>query len=373
MSSRVTFGTVKRVGAILIAIVVVLAAGIVVGQAPAIFGVGEDPTASITFEDQQGDGESVVIDEVTLSDGGFIVITDGSEDPLVVSDYLGSGTQENVTIERDDDGDELVGRLTATVHQDTTDDETYAYQESDGAEDHPYLEAGFPVTDTATVTTTEDDGALSDSFRVERISAPESATTNETIDVVAEISNPTELEAQQTVTFRLDGTVLEQQTLVLEGGETREVTFEIDTSGTPPGERILGVYTDGDGALQPIDLEFHTDPGVAVVNASDENVTVDVATPQAGFVAIEDSDGTMIATSDEVDAGTDAEVSVEFDEDVSVDDEEELTAVVYEGEPTDLEGATVLEHEGEPVETTFTLAAVSDESDGDDTDSDGEE
>ncbi|ELY45652.1 hypothetical protein C495_07725, partial [Natronorubrum sulfidifaciens JCM 14089] len=143
-----TFGTIKRVGAILIAIVVVLAAGIVVGQAPAIFGVDEDPTASIAFEDQQQDGESVIIEEVTLSDGGFIVITDSGEEPLVVSDYLGAGTHENVTIERDEV--DLVGRLTATVHQDTTDDETYAYEDSDGEEDRPYLENGFPVADTAT-------------------------------------------------------------------------------------------------------------------------------------------------------------------------------------------------------------------------------
>ncbi|WP_449289426.1 DUF7282 domain-containing protein, partial [Natronolimnohabitans innermongolicus] len=157
MSSRVTFGTIKRVVAILIAIVIVLAAGIIVGQAPALFGVEDDPAASIEFDDQDGDGESIVIDEVSLSDGGFIVVTDGADAPIAVSDYLGSGTHENVTVERDEDADEeLVGRLTATVHQDTTDDETYAYDDTDGEEDRPYLEDGFPVSDTATVTTTDD-------------------------------------------------------------------------------------------------------------------------------------------------------------------------------------------------------------------------
>ncbi|QFU82203.1 DUF7282 domain-containing protein [Natronorubrum aibiense] len=364
MSSRVTFGTIKQVGAIVIAIAVVLAAGIVVGQAPAIFGVDEDPSASITFEDQQGDGESVVIDEVTLSDGGFVVITSSGDEPLVVSDYLESGTHEDVTIERGEA--ELAGRLTATVHRDTTNDETYTYEDSNGEEDQPYLENGFPVQDTAAVTTSEDGDALSDSFRVESLDAPDSATTNETINVTAEISNPTELETQQTVTFRIDGTALEQQTLTLGGGETREVTFEIDTTGTPPGEQTLGVYTDGDGALQPIELEFHTDPSVEAVDASDENVTVDVATPEDGFVAIEDGDGAVIATSDGLDAGEHEDVSVPFDDDVSVDDNQELTAVVYEGEPDDLENATVLEFEGAPVETTFTIADLTDEDDGGD-------
>ncbi len=363
MSSRLTFGTIKRVGAILIAITIVLAAGIIVGQAPAIFGVEEDPEASITFEDQQGDGDSVVIDEVTLSDGGFVVITDGGDEPFAVSEYLGSGSHENVTVEADED--ELVGRLTATVHQDTTNDETYTYEESDGADDRPYLEDGFPVADTATVLTVEDDDALADSFVVDEISAPTAATTNETIEVAAEISNPTELENQENVVFRLDGAVLEQQAVTLEGGETREVSFEVDTTGTPPGERILGIYTDGDGVLEPIDLELHTDPYVEIVDASDENVTVDMATPEDGFVAIEDEDGAVIATSDDLDAGEHTDVSIEFDENVTVDDDAELTAVVYDGDPDDLDAATVLEHEDEPVETTFTIADAADEEEED--------
>ncbi|WP_449406471.1 DUF7282 domain-containing protein [Natronorubrum sulfidifaciens] len=173
------------------------------------------------------------------------------------------------------------------------------------------------------------------------------------------------------MTFRIDGTALEQQTLTLEAGETREVTFEIDTSGTAPGERTLGVYTDGDGELQSIDLEFHTDPYVEAVDASDENVTVDVATPEDGFVAIEDGNGAVIATSDDIDAGEHEGVSVPFDENATVDDDAELTAVVYEGESDDLESATVLEHEGERVETTFTIADVT--SDDDDSDADDEE
>ncbi|MXV61528.1 DUF4179 domain-containing protein [Natronorubrum sp. JWXQ-INN-674] len=395
MSSRETLGTIKRIGAILIAIVVVLAAGIVVGQAPAIFGVETDSEASIVFEDQQSDGETViidgenvtvdetavVIDEVSLSDGGFVVVTGGGDDPLAVSDYLGSGTHENVTVEREEDADgELVGQLTATVHQDTTGDETYAYGETDGAEDRPYLENGFPVSDTATVTS-EDDGVLGDSFAVDSFSTPSSATTNETIEIVAEISNPTDLGTQQNVDLRLDGALLEQRAVTLESEESREVTFEIDTVGTPPGERTIGVYTDADGAVESIDLEFHTEPAVEVVAATDENVTLDVAIPVDGFVAIEDENGTIVGASDALEPGEHANVTAEFDENATVEDDDELTAILYEGDPDEPDEASPfepqdddeieLDADSESVETTFTIADVREEAD-DDADDDGD-
>lgn len=362
MSSRSTLGTIKRIGAILIAIAIVLAAGILVGQAPAIFGVEEDPEAAITFEDQERDGTSVTITNVTLSDGGFVVVTDGESSPIAVSDYLESGSHENVTIEVDEDADgELVGQLTATVHQDTTDDEAFAYEESDGEEDRPYLEDGFPVSDTATVTTPEEEG-VTDSFVVESMDAPSTATTNETIEVVAEIRNPTDLETQQSVAFRLDGEVIEQQLLDLGPEETREVTFEIDTRGTNPGDRTIGVYTNSDGVLQSIDLEFHTDPSVTVTNATTERVTFDTAIPAEGFVAVEsnetdETNGTnesVLGTSEPLISGEHENVTVDLEE--PVEEDEELTATLYEGAPDDPDNATAIVHDNETVETTFTVA-----------------
>ncbi|RQH01493.1 DUF7282 domain-containing protein [Natrarchaeobius oligotrophus] len=385
MSTRSTFGTIKRIVAILLAIAIVLVAGIIVGQAPAIFGVEQDPEASIEFEDQRGDGTNVTIDEVSLSDGGFVVITDGGTDPIAVSDYLGSGSHENVTVSVDEDDEpELVGRLIATVHHDTTGDETYAYEETDGEEDRPYLENGFPVSDTATVTTTDDD-ALADSFVVESVEAPSTATTNETVEITAEIRNPTDFDTQQVVDFRVDGAVLEQQTLELDAGESREVTFQIDTAGSPPGEQTIGVYTEADGALQAIDLEFHTDPSIDVVDADDENVTVDVAIPEDGFVAIEDDETTVadnetaIGTSDELGPGEHENVTIGLEE--SVDEDEELAAVLYEGDPEEPGDASPIEHDDEPVETTFTIADVraaaeeaeDEDADGEDGDAEGDE
>ncbi len=360
MSSRLEFGTLKRILAVVAAIVIVLAAGVLVGQAPAIFGVDEDPTAEITFEDQHGDGDQVVIDEVTLSEGGFVVITDGDE-RLAVSAYLGAGTHENVTIESEADGD-LVGQLTATVHQETTDDESFAYDETDGEEDQPYLQDGFPVSATATVTTDEEPVA-DDSFVVESIDAPATATTNETIEVTGEVRNPTELTTQQTVAFRLDGEVIERQILELDAEENQTVTFEIDTAGMPPGNQTIGIYTDSDAELTELELEFHTDPGVTIVDADTQSATVDTAIPEPGFVAITDDD-TVIGTSDELDPGEHSNVTIEFDE--SVDEDQTLTAVLASGDPGDPEAATPIEVDGDPVETPFTIADVADADDADD-------
>ncbi len=361
MSSRATFGTLKQIGAILIAIVIVIAAGILVGQAPAIFGVEEPPEASITFDDQQGNGTRVTIQEVTLSDGGYVVITDGGDEPLAVSDRLEAGTHENVTVEREDDASrELVGQLTATVHQDTSAQEGYAYEETDGEEDQPYLSDGFPVSDTATVTTS--DTSISNSFVVESIDAPSSATTNETISVSAQIRNPTEFQAQQPVEVRIGGAVFARQMFELESGEARNVTFEVETNGAPPGNQSIGVYTEDDGELSRIDLEFHTEPSVAVESASNDSVTVSTAIPEEGYVALE-RDGSVVGTSERLEPGEDDNVTVDVDDDVSFDADDELTATLYAGDPGAVESASPIEFEGEPVRTSFTFGAVADESD----------
>ncbi|WP_339105350.1 CARDB domain-containing protein [Haloterrigena salinisoli] len=358
MSSGLTFGTIKRVGAILLAIAIVLAAGIVIFQAPAIFGVEENPDASITFDDQRGDGESVTVDEVSLSDGGFVVVAGSDGETVAVSDYLEAGTHENVTVERGEDAQtELVGQLTATVHRDSDGDESYDYGDSDGEDDQPYLADGYPVSDTATVTGDTED-ALDDSFRVESLSAPDSATTNETIEVSAEIANPSDLGSQQSVELRLDGAVLEQQALELGAGETGEVTFEINTTGLAAGNRTVGVYTEGDGELSEIELTFHTTPGIDIVEASDDAITADVATPREGFVAVRDANDTVVGTSDGFGPGEHGNVTVEFDENATVEDDDELTALVATGDPSAPENATPLEYEGERIETTFTLADV---------------
>lgn len=361
MSSRTDFGTIKRIVAILIALAVVLAAGVVIGQAPALFGVN-DPDASIEFEDQERDGTNVTIAAVSVSEGGFVVVSDSNGNTLGVSDYLESGEHENVTVNQTvADDREMLGQLTATAHQDSTNNETYAYNETDGEEDQPYIEDGFPVSDTASVTMADRNDGVGDSFTVESIDAPSSGTTNETISVTGEIRNPTQDLDQQQVDLRIDGAVLEQRILELEPDETREVTFDIDTNGTDPGEQTIGIYTEGDGAVETIDLEFDGTPAVEPASGNETNVTASATVPATGFLAVEQTDGDdqtgPLGTSEELPPGDHENITIELEE--SVGEDEELVLVLYEGDPSDIDGATQIEREdGTPVESKFTVAEL---------------
>lgn len=114
--------------------------------------------ASISIDDQNSTGESVTVDTVSLSEGGFVAIYDGvdvSLDPEGVignSEYLESGEHDDLEIELDEPLSES-GPIVAAVHHDTTGEETFEYVESDGADDEPYVtQGGMPVLDSAFIT-----------------------------------------------------------------------------------------------------------------------------------------------------------------------------------------------------------------------------
>ena len=357
MNTRQDAGTAKQLAAVLIAILVVVVAGLVVGQAPSIFGaeIDEEREASIEFEDQRANGTAVVIHEVSLSHGGFVVLTDNGDEQLAVSPYLESGDHENVTISVDDDEDaELLGHLTATVHRDTTENQTYVYEETEGAEDVPYLEAGYPVSDSATITTADpEDDEVSPSFLVESLTAPSQATTNETIEIVGEIYNPNEFDSQQQVELRFDGEVRERQVLNLEADETREVTFELDTRGFDPGPHQFGIYTDDSGNVSEIELEYDGPNSLEIYTVDEEWIAVNVSLTDEGFVAVENASETdegeaILGTSSVLEPGEHENVTIELDDDPT--DHDDLVAVLYAGDPANPDEATQLEEDGEPVE-----------------------
>jgi len=106
----------------------------------------EKPTASVTFQDQDSEGTSVVVQQTTLSDGGFLVIHDASGAVLGHSAYLDAGDHSNVAIDLDSpiSSDQT---LIAMAHIDDG-DQTYEFPGADG----PYTADGAPVTDDASVT-----------------------------------------------------------------------------------------------------------------------------------------------------------------------------------------------------------------------------
>jgi len=107
--------------------------------------------ASLAFEDQTTDGETVTVDAVTLQDGGFVTIHDGSvtegdvfESIRGTSAYLEPGTHENVTVTLSEPVSETT-TLVPMAHRDTDGDEAYTFPESDGSADGPYLAGGAVV------------------------------------------------------------------------------------------------------------------------------------------------------------------------------------------------------------------------------------
>jgi hypothetical protein len=108
--------------------------------------------ATVAFDAQTSNGSSVTVEEVSLSDGGFVAVYDESGDLVGHSEYLSAGTHEDVTVSLDD---ELSGDATleATAYCDTDGDETFdsPCECGDDADD-PYTDGGTEVSDTAEVT-----------------------------------------------------------------------------------------------------------------------------------------------------------------------------------------------------------------------------
>ncbi|PSQ34404.1 PGF-CTERM sorting domain-containing protein [Halobacteriales archaeon SW_10_66_29] len=117
----------------------------------------DEHEASVSFSGGTSGGATIVVDEVTLPEGGFVTIhdaslTDGNTFGSVAgtSTYLESGTHENVTVHLDDGIED--GTFFAMAHQDTNDDRAYAFLSSNGGEDGPYTAGGDIVMESAEVT-----------------------------------------------------------------------------------------------------------------------------------------------------------------------------------------------------------------------------
>jgi hypothetical protein len=137
------------------------------------------PTASVVFNNQSVSGTTVVVESVTMSEGGFVAIHNASllegnalGSVVGVSEYLSAGTHENVEITLFDVPGQnfaedmmLEGSQTliAMPHLDTNENEVYDFITSNATEDDPYVANGSAVVDSAFITVEkemdeEDDG-----------------------------------------------------------------------------------------------------------------------------------------------------------------------------------------------------------------------
>ena len=111
------------------------------------------PVAEIEIDAEETDDESVVVERVRLSEGGFVVITDDEGSVIGVSRYLDAGSYQDIEIELTNEVT-VETTLTAVTVLDANDDETFDADE----DDQPYTEVdGEPVTDSDPVPAEDDD------------------------------------------------------------------------------------------------------------------------------------------------------------------------------------------------------------------------
>jgi glucose/arabinose dehydrogenase/PKD repeat protein len=138
------------------------------------------------------------------------------------------------------------------------------------------------ATDAQQVTLTVEEPPAPANFRIGNVTAPDSVTRGDLIDVSAEITNVGDREATQTVEFRLDadgnGTLepnesLDSTTVRLGGTESTTVAFVgIETSELAPGEYTHGVVTANETATATVAVEAPNRPPTADAG---ENRTVE--------------------------------------------------------------------------------------------------
>jgi hypothetical protein len=259
------------------------------------------PTASVSIADQQSDGTTVTVDSVSLSEGGFVAIHEGSAGGAVVgtSSYLSSGDHEDVVVTLDEPLT-ANGTVVAMPHRDTDGDQSFTFVESGGSTDGPYTDGGAPVTDAAAVAIPPAPA----SFAVSNLQAAASVTQGESVAVEATVENVGEATSTRLVEFRIDadgdGTpeaVGVNETLTLAGGENATVTFTVPTDGLAPGSYAHGVFSPDDAATATLDVAAPPTPANFTVSdlsapasvTQGETVTVTATVTNTG-----ETDGTQL-------------------------------------------------------------------------------
>jgi PGF-CTERM protein len=301
------------------------------------------PSATVSMADQPTTGDSVVVDRVVLSEGGFVTVHDASvtegavfESIRGTSQYLSAGVHEDVRVSLEDPVTENT-TLVPMAHRDTDGDQNYTFEESDGSADGPYTNADGAVVDTAAVTVGQNAMAdMSDqvtggsAVTVDSLYLPEggfvtihdsSLNDGETFASVRGTSTYLEAGYHTDVSVMLDSAVSNDTTLV--------AMPHMDTDGDESYDFVTsdgaddGPYTDSDGIV--------TDAAAVTVSASvsmadqlsgGNNVVIDrVDMSEGGFVAMHDAtllDGdtfdSVAGHSEYLEAGVHEDVVVTLDE-----------------------------------------------------------
>ncbi|ADQ66205.1 hypothetical protein C499_09564 [Halogeometricum borinquense DSM 11551] len=288
---------------------------VLVGTAPA--GAAATPAAqqssgaSVSFAAQSSGGSTVVVENVTLPDGGFVTIHDASvADGNVLgsvvgsSAYLDAGTHENVTVHLDEPLSES-GAFVAMPHMDTDGDRVYDFVADNGETDGPYTADGSAVISQANVTVSatvsmSDQPTDGTSVVVDRVELSDggfvtvhdaSVTEGEVFESIRGTSAYLEAGVHENVRITLDTPVEKNTTLV--------PMAHMDTDGDqmytfPESEgETDGPYTANGSAVvdtAAVTLSETANVTFSAQSSGGQSVVVDSAyLPEGGFVTVHDA------------------------------------------------------------------------------------
>ena len=345
----------QRILAVFVAAAMLTSAGLVgVAGATQIDGATasspQPAETAVNFTATTSGGQTVVVDEVTLEEGGFVTVHDSSlgDDEVLgsvrgTSAYLEAGTHTNVTVRLDEPLAED-DTLFAMAHRDTDGDRAYSFVSSNGEADGPYtadgdiVMASAPVTVSASVAMS-DQPTDGDSVLADRVELSEGGFVTvhdatlldgEATGSVVGSSEYLSAGVHENVRIELDESVVENGTLIpMPHRDTNdnEMYDFVEEDGTADGP----FTTAGGGAV--IDTAAVTVGADATTTVEDQHsgghsaVVSEAYLPEGGFVTMHDStlaDGDVFesvrGTSDYLAPGYHRNVTVHLDDPLAEDD-----------------------------------------------------
>jgi len=305
-------------------------------------------SASVSMADQTSDGQTVVVEDVDLSEGGFVTIHDSSlfagdtfGSAVGTSAYLEAGHHESVTVTLDEPV-RSTNTLVPMAHEDTNDNEEYDFVTSEGGADGPFVYDGGAVVDTARVgvqavvgasaqstdgsTVTVDSVTLHDGGFVTIHDA--SVTEGAVFESVRGTSEYLAPGTHENVTVELDQPLSENATVVPMAHEDTNGNEQYDfpsSEGAEDGPYVAAggaVVTTADVTVEPV-----ATVSFSAQDSDGSTVVVDSVTlNKGGFVTIHDAslqDGAVFesvrGTSTYLEAGTHENVEITLDEPIDED------------------------------------------------------
>lgn len=306
------------------------------------------PEADVTFENQTSNGSTLVVEQATLAEDGFVGVHGVFGHVIGHSEYLEAGTHENITIEvggsmpaaaipgnvtdleavdanmttaneTQNVTVSLTEEFVAVVHSDTNANQQFDYVATQGANDSAYqADEGQPVWDNATV---EFDGieltiAGEGETAEEEEDKEEPPQTTEETTVDGDVATENETEAETTVE-ETEAVGQAAANVTISNQTINGTAIVIDSVNIPSGGFIALVQADQNETLEGtvIDPENRTTVGISeYLEAGEyENVTVqlnestNVETDEVEIVAVlhQDTNDNQEYDFDSADGGED--------------------------------------------------------------------